>query len=78
MTALDRQLAGAAALAGMAPPTSTVEARARRIAADVAPTIAAAIGAELDKLREAKAARTAEDEELFQACRAVGAAIDRV
>ncbi|MGB3834446.1 MAG: hypothetical protein WA975_21580 [Mesorhizobium sp.] len=78
MSNLHEQLGRAAKLAGMLPPASTVEARAQRITRDIAPVISAAIGAEIDSLRAAAAERTLQDIELMNACRAVGAAVDRL
>ncbi len=75
---LNPQLARAAKLAGLLPPASTVEARAKRITRDLMPVIASAIGAEIDNLRAAAAERTLQDVELMNACRAVGAAVDRL
>lgn len=74
----ERQLARAAGLAGLLPPTATAEQRAHRIAQGIAPTIAAAIATEIDRLRALLAERDREEREILAACRSVGDAVDRL
>ena len=74
----ERQLATAAGLAGLLPPAALASDRAARIASDIAPAIAAAIAAEIDMLRQLRAAREREEQRIFEACRGVGLAVDRL
>lgn len=74
----DRQLAKAAALAGFLAPAVDPEKRAATIAAQVAPAIAAAIAAELAEIRIGRASQDRRERDVMEACREVGAALDRL
>lgn len=76
MTCHQTPVAKAAALAGMLPPATTVQARVARIAAEVAPAIAEAIRFEVDQLRRLQERQDARDREIDSACKAVGDAVD--
>ena len=78
MSNMQQQIRHAAKLAGMVPPASTVEARAKRISKGLQLLVTAEIDAEIASLRAVAAERTLQEIELMNACRAVGAAVDRL
>lgn len=73
-----QRLTKAAQLAGLLTPGRTSSERADLIARAIAPAISDAIAAELDILRDRMAARDQEERDILTACRAVGAAVDRL
>lgn len=74
----ERQIAKAAAIAGLLVPAIDPETRAATIAAQVAPAIAAAIAAELAEIRTGRAAHDRRERDVMDACHDVGAALDRL
>ncbi len=74
----DVQLANAARLAGLLPPASAAPALAERIVTGVTPAITTLLEAELERLRFSAAATDRHERDLMVACKALGAAVDRL
>lgn len=74
----DAQLGNAARFIGLLPPASAAPALAERIVTGVTPVISTLLAAELDKLRFSAAAVARQERDLMIACKALGAAVDRL